>query len=132
MSRLPRAQEYLKTGFAAEAAAAARYRAYAQAAEQAGRPRLAAAWLDLAAEKDRLAIVQFEAAGKVLGNVEALATALAEERYENQSLYPRMAREVDAETAAVFSGVIGAQEVHAQRLATLVERLRAAGGDLPA
>ncbi|NLN10594.1 MAG: hypothetical protein GX178_03160 [Acidobacteria bacterium] len=68
MSRLPRAQEYLKTGFAAEAAAAARYRAYAQAAEQAGRPRLAAAWLDLAAEKDRLAIVQLEAAGKVLAS----------------------------------------------------------------
>ncbi|MCZ7651085.1 MAG: hypothetical protein M5U13_07970 [Thermoanaerobaculia bacterium] len=132
MSRLPRAQEYLKTGFTAEAAAAARFRAYAQAAERAGRPNLAAAWRELAAEKDGLAIAQLEAAGKVWGDGEAIAAALAEERFENHSLYPRMVREVDAETAAVFGQVIAAQEVHAERLAALAERLRAATADLPA
>lgn len=132
MSRLPRAQEYLKTGFTAEAAAAARFRAYARAAERGGRPNLAAAWRDLAAEKDGLAIAQLEAAGQVRGDGEDLAAALAEERYENQALYPRMAREVDAETAAVFGEVIAAQEAHAERLAALAERLRAATADLPA
>ena len=131
MSRLPRAQEYLKTGFTAEAAAAARFRAYARAAEGGGRPRLAAAWRELAAEKDRLAIAQLEAAGQVRGDGEDLAAALAEERYENQSLYPRMAREVDAGTAAVFGQVIASQEGHAERLAALADRLRAADGDLP-
>ena len=69
----------------AEAAAAARYRAYAQAAEQAGRPRLAAAWLDLAAEKDRLAIVQLEAAGKPWSPTEEDAfKAPIREQYEAQ------------------------------------------------
>lgn len=132
MSRLPRAQEYLKTGFTAEAAAAARFRAYARAAERGGRPNLAAAWRELAAEKDGLAIAQLEAAGQVRGDGEDLASALAEERYENQALYPRMAGEVDAETAAVFGQVIAAQEAHAERLAALAERLRAATADLPA
>ena len=52
MSRLPRAQEYLKTGFNAEAASAARYRAAAVRATDEGHPKLADAWRALAVEKD--------------------------------------------------------------------------------
>lgn len=132
MSRLPRGQEYLKTGFTAEAAAAARFRAYAKRAEREGRGQLAAAWRELAAEKDALAIAQLEAAGQVRGEGHDLATALAEERYENESLYPRMQREVDAETGAVFASVVAAQEKHASRLRELAAELRRAIGDLPA
>lgn len=126
MSRLPRAQEYLKTGFTAEAAAAARFRAYARRAERDGRPELAKEWLELASEKDALAIGQLEAAGQVRGEGHDLAAALAEERYENESLYPRMGREVDAETAKVFAGVVEAQQRHAARLEKLVSGLRGA------
>lgn len=132
MSRLPRGQEYLKTGFTAEAAAAARFRAYARRAEGDGRANLAKAWLELADEKDALAIGQLEAAGQVRGGGQDLATALAEERYENESLYPRMQREVDAETGAVFASVVAAQERHASRLRELADELRATLGDLPA
>ena len=63
MSRVPRFQEHLKTGFTAEAVSAARYRANAERAEREGMPNLAAAWRELAVEKDRLAIDQLEAAG---------------------------------------------------------------------
>ncbi|HXO43173.1 MAG TPA: hypothetical protein VN999_17115, partial [Thermoanaerobaculia bacterium] len=56
MSRIPRFQEHLKTGFTAEAVSAARYRAYAARAEEDGMPRLAARWRRLAAAKDRLAV----------------------------------------------------------------------------
>ena len=67
MSRLPRAQEYLKTGFNAEAASAAKFRAAAAKAERDGRPKLAKAWLELAAEKDELARIQLEAAAEKAG-----------------------------------------------------------------
>lgn len=131
VSRLPRGQEYLKTGFTAEAAAAARFRAYARRAESDGRANLAKAWLELAAEKDALAIAQLEATGQVRGEGHDLATALAEERYENESLYPRMQREVDAATGEVFASVMAAQERHAARLRELSVELRRSLGDLP-
>jgi len=55
VSRLPRFQEHLKTGFAAEAKSAAQYRAFAERAKRDGLGKLAAKWSELAAEKDRLA-----------------------------------------------------------------------------
>ena len=55
MSRLPRSQEHLKTAFIAEAASAARFRAYAAHAEAEEKPALAEHWRELAGDKDRLA-----------------------------------------------------------------------------
>ena len=117
MSRLPRAQEYLKTGFNAEAASAARFRAAAVRATEEGHPKLAEAWRVLAAEKDELARLQLEA-------------ALAEERYENDSLYPRMSGEVDAVTAAVFSKVVARQKEHLARLDSLLDAMTRSPGDI--
>jgi rubrerythrin len=127
---LPRSQEYLKTGFTAEAASAAKFRAAAARAKADGHPRLAQAWLDLAAEKDGLAIRQLEAAGQVHGGAEDLGAALAEERYENDSLYPRMVREVDAQTAGIFEAVAGKQREHLARLESLLDALTRSSGDL--
>jgi rubrerythrin len=130
VSRLPRAQEYLKTGFNAEAASAAKFRAAAARAERDGRPKLARAWLELAAEKDELARLQLEAAGQVHGETHDLEAALAEERYENDSLYPRMAKEVDAETAAVFAQVTAKQKEHLARIDGLLDALTRSQGDI--
>jgi rubrerythrin len=132
VSRLPRAQEFLKTGFNAEAASAARLRAAAARAESDGRPNLARALRELAAEKDALALAQLEAAGQVHGAEADLAAALAEERYENDALYPKMWREVDEETAGVFRDVVVRQRAHAERLAGLLDAVTRSSGDLPA
>lgn len=130
MSRLPRAQEYLKTGFNAEAASAAKFRAASARAARDGQPKLAAAWLELAAGKDELARLQLEAAGQVRGGTADLEAALAEERYENDSLYPRMAKEVDAETAAVLSQVVTKQKEHLARIEALLDALTRSQGDI--
>jgi rubrerythrin len=130
VSRLPRAQEYLKTGFNAEAASAARYRAAAFRAAAEGHPKLAEAWRALAAEKDELARLQLEAAGQVRGGHQDLEAALAEERYENDSLYPRMSGEVDAATAAVFSQVVSRQQQHLARLDSLLDAKTRSQGDI--
>jgi len=132
VSRLPRAQEFLKTGFNAEAASAARLRAAAARAEGESKPNLARALRDLAAEKDALALTQLEASGQVHGAEQELATALAEERYENDALYPRMLREVDDETAGVFRAVVARQQQHAERLEGLLDAVTRSRGDLPA
>ncbi|MGB6002683.1 MAG: hypothetical protein WBI00_19575, partial [Thermoanaerobaculia bacterium] len=99
-------------------------------AERAGKPKLAARWRQLAAEKDRLATIQLEAAGKVHDESTALRTALAEEKYENDVLYPRMMRDVDEETAEVFRQVVAAQQEQAAALEQLQEALQAASGDI--
>jgi rubrerythrin len=130
VSRLPRAQEYLKTGFNAEAASAAKFRAAAARARHDGHPKLAAAWLELAAEKDELARTLLEAAGQVLGGTPDLEAALAEERYENDSLYPRMAREVDEATGAVLGGVVQKQKEHLARIESLLDALTRSQGDI--
>lgn len=132
MSRLPRAAEHLKTGFTAEAVSAARCRAHARQAERDGRPNLAAAWDELAREKDRLAILQLEAAGQVRDTLTAVVDALGEEEFENDVLYPKMIRQVDAETADVFRQVVQAQQEHASRLERLHDRVQAATEDIPA
>jgi rubrerythrin len=132
VSRLPRSQEFLKTGFNAEAASAARLRAIAKRAEAEAKPKLAQALRDLAAEKDALADTQLEASGQLRGPEESVAAALAEERYENESLYPRMAGEVDDATAHVFAEVVAKQKEHESRFASLLDQLSRSKGDLGA
>ena len=131
MSRVPRSQEHLKTGFTAEAVSAARFRAYAGRAEREGLSNLARRWLDLAAEKDRLAILQLEAAGQVLGEDAAVADAIADERFANDVLYPKMIGDVDEDTAAVLREVVDAKREQEVSLAELRQSLQAAGGDVP-
>ncbi len=130
MSRVPRSEEHLKTGFTAEAVSAAQFRAQAARAEHEGLPNLAAAWHELASEKDLLAIRQLEASGQVRESATAVADALAEERFENDVLYPKMIRDVDDEAAAVFREVVEAQQRHLERLRELRTALQAASGDI--
>ena len=130
MSRIPRFQEHLKAGFTAEAASAARFRAYAVRARRDGLPNLANRWLRLAAEKDALAVEMLEAAGQARGTDSDLGNAIAEERYENDVLYPKMIRDVDQDTANVFLRVVTAQKEHLRQLAALRDEVNAAQGDV--
>ena len=140
MSRIPRFQEHLKTGFTAEAVSAARYRAYAARAEQDGKRHLAARWQRLAEAKDVLAVRLLQAAEQVRGLGADLGAAVAEERYENDVLYPRILRELaipgeagesgDHGTAEVFRQLIEAQAGHLQQLEALRRELTAATGDV--
>jgi rubrerythrin len=130
VSRLPRELELLKTGFTAEAVSAARYRACAARAERDGLPKLARHWLDLAAEKDGLAILQLEAAGRIHGEQEDLETAIAEDSYENDVLYPKLIEQVDGPTAKVFAQVVAAQNGHLERLEALRGELTASTADV--
>jgi rubrerythrin len=132
VSRIPRAQEHLKAGFTAEAVSAARFRAYAFQAEQDGQPNLAEEWRRLAAAKDQLAVQQLAAAGQVLGGVGDVKSALAEERYENDVLYPKMMREVDGDTARVLGEVVEQQKEHLARLEELRRQVLAAARDVAA
>lgn len=130
MSRVPRSQEHLKTGFTAEAVSAARFRAYAGRAEREGLSNLSRRWLELAEEKDRLAILQLEAAGQVRDEAASVADAIAEERFGNDVLYPKMIGDVDEETASVLREVTEAKRTQAESLAALRRALQAADGDL--
>ena len=130
MSRIPRFQEHLKTGFTAEAASAARCRAYAVRAERDGLPNLARHWRALAEEKDRLAIELLEASEQVHGMDADLGNAISEERYENDALYPKMIRDVNERVADVLLKVVSAQKDHLRRLESLREAYNAAQGDV--
>lgn len=130
LSRIPRHQEHLKAGFTAEAVSAARFRAYAGHAEAEGLPNLAEQWRQLAAEKDRLAALQLAAAGQIRGDDADLGSAIQDERYENEVLYPKMLREVDGEAAETLLAVIAAQKEHLRRLDDLRRRYQAAKGDV--
>lgn len=131
MSRIPRTLEHLKTGFTSEAAAAAKFRAYAHRAEEDGRPKLARQWRLLAEEKDELARRQLEAAGKVRGGATDLTAEIAEERYENEVLYPKLIRDSGAgEAVGLFQEVIEAQKDHLARLEALRRALGASEGDV--
>jgi rubrerythrin len=132
VSRLPRRQEHLKTGFTAEAVAAAHYRAYAARAQDDGLPNLARHWLELAASKDELAVAQLEAAGRVHGGLADVKGATSEERYENDVLYPKMARSVDPETAQIFLDVVAHQKDDLLRLQELRNHLQGSTGDVEA
>jgi rubrerythrin len=130
VSRIPRYQEHLKTGFTAEAVSAARCRAYAARAEQDGRPNLARQWLRLAAEKDALAVKLLEAADQVRGEDADLGSAISEERYENDVLYPKMIRDVDQATSDTFLQVLEAQKTHLRQMEELRTALNASQGDV--
>lgn len=130
MSRIPRFQEHLKTAFTAEAVSAARFRAYAAQAAKDGLANLARRFERLAAEKDRLAVELLTAAEQVRGIDADLGNAIAEERYENDILYPKMIRDVDQETADSFLKVVAAQKDHLRRLEGLREEANAAQGDV--
>lgn len=130
MSRIPRFQEHLKTGFTAEAASAARCRAYAARAERDGLPNLARHWLALAESKDLLAIELLEASEQVHGADADLGNAISEERYENDALYPKMIRDVNERVADVLLKVVSAQKEHLRRLELLRESYNAAQGDV--
>lgn len=132
MSRLPRAQEHLKTGFTAEAVAAAHFRAYAERAERDGLPNLAGQWRRLAEAKDQLAIAQLEAAGRIHGGLVDFKDAISDERYENEVLYPKMAAGSDEATAEIFDEVVAQQKEHLERLVDLRDRFQASTGDVEA
>ncbi len=132
MSRISRDLENLKAGFNAEAASAARFRAYSAAARRDGLPHLADHWLELARQKDQLAGLLLEAAGQVRGAETELEAAIAEERYENEVLYPRLAAASGPEAAAVFHRVVAAQGQHLSRLDALRGAIAASQGDVPA
>jgi rubrerythrin len=130
VSRIPRFQEHLKAGFTAEAVSAARCRAYAARAERDGQPNLARHFRRLAAAKDELALELLVAAEQVRGTDADLGSAIAEERYENDILYPKMIRDVDEETADVFLKVVAAQKEHLRQLEALRQEVNAAQGDV--
>jgi len=130
VSRIPRHQEHLKTAFTTEAASASRCRAYAARAEREGLPNLARHWQGLAAEKEHLAIELLEAAGQVRSLDADLGDAIAEERYENDALYPKMIRDVDPATAEVLQRVVAAQQEHLRQLEALREASNAAQRDV--
>ena len=130
MSRIPRFQEHLKTAFTAEAVSAARFRAYAVQATKDGLTNLARRFERLAAEKDRLAVELLTAAEQVRGLDADLGSAIAEERYENDILYPKMIRDVDQETANVFLRVVNAQKEHLRQLEALRQETNSAQGDV--
>jgi len=130
VSRLPRSQEHLKTAFAAEAASAARFRAYAARAEGEEMPALAEHWRRFAGDKDRLAGELLEAAGQMPDAAGAVREALAEERYENDVLYPRMIGEVDEATATTLERTVSEQRDHAEQLEALRRELQASRGDI--
>jgi rubrerythrin len=130
VSRIPRYQEHLKTAFTSEAVSAARFRAYAAQATKDGLSNVARRFERLAAEKDRLAVELLGAAEQVRGVDADLGSAIAEERYENDILYPKMIRDVDQETADVLLKVVAAQKDHLRRLEGLREEANAAQGDV--
>lgn len=132
MSRIPRDREYLKTGFNAEAASAARFRAYAARAEREGQPNLARHWADMAREKDALAILQLQAAEETRPNVTDVAAAIAEELYENDVLYAKLIAGSGPEAAEVFRAVVAEQRKHLERLESLREGLTGSPKDAPA
>jgi rubrerythrin len=130
VSRIPRVQEHLKTGFTAEAASAARFRAYAARAQRDGQPNLAHRWSRLAEDKDALAIEMLEAAEQERGTDADLGDAISEERFENDILYPKMIRDVDEHTANVFLRVVSAQKEQLRQLESLRREANAAQGDV--
>jgi rubrerythrin len=130
VSRIPRFQEHLKTGFTAEAASAARYRAYADRAQKDGLTNLAQRWLRMAAAKDALAVALLEAAEQIRGIDADLGNAISEERYENDVLYPKMIRDVDEETANVFLRVVNSQKETLRLLESMRHEANAAQGDV--
>jgi hypothetical protein len=66
----------------------------------------------------------------VRGEAADVTAALAEERYENDVLYPKMIRDVDQATADILLQVLDAQKAHLRRLEELRQSLAASTGDI--
>jgi rubrerythrin len=136
MSRLPRHLEHLRTGFNAEAASAASFRAYAEQADADGKPNLARRWRALAEAKDRLAIELFHAAGRVESDTADLRDAIATERYENEVLYPRLVEDMEdlgqPAEAALLRRLLETQQRHLEELDGLRRELTASTADVRA
>lgn len=134
MSRLPRHLEHLRTGFTAEAVSAASFRAFAEQADEAGKPNLARRWRALAEEKDRLAIELLRAASKVATPGANLRDAIGEEQYENEVLYPRLIAEMDhltrGEESALLRRLVEIQRRHQAELDDLRRELTASTRDV--
>jgi rubrerythrin len=134
MSRLPRHLEHLRTAFNAEAASAASYRAFAEQAAADGKGNLAGRWNQLAAEKDRLAIELLRAAGKVEAGGANLKSAIAEEQYENEVLYPRLEEDIShlghAGEASLLARVRETQARHLRELDALRRELTGSTADV--
>ena len=130
MSRIPRFQEHLKAAFTAEAASAARFRACATRAEGEGLPNLAGRWTRLAEAKDQLAVALLEAAEQVRGGETDLVAAIAEERFENDVLYPKMIRDLDPKNADPLLRVVAAQKEHLRELEAMRQALTSSPGDV--
>ncbi|HEY2738686.1 MAG TPA: hypothetical protein VGK45_09785, partial [Thermoanaerobaculia bacterium] len=80
--------------------------------------------------KDALAVKLLEAAEQVRGEAADVATAVSEERYENDVLYPKMIRDVDQPTGNILLEVLEAQKVHLKHLEDLREALASSTGDV--
>jgi rubrerythrin len=136
MSRLPRHLEHLRTGFNAEAASAASYRAYAAQADGEGKPNLARRWRALADEKDRLAFELFHAAGRDESELASLRDAIATERYENEVLYPKMVEDMEdlgqPAEAALLRKLVETQQRHLAELDALRRELTGSTADVRA
>lgn len=134
MSRLPRHQEHLKTGFTAEAVSAAMFRAFAEQADGEGRANLADRWRRLAEAKDRLAIDQLQVAGRVRSDADNLRDAIAEEQFENEVLYPRLIDDLrhlgQPEEVELMQRVVEAQSGHLSTLDSLRKELAGSSGDV--
>lgn len=126
MSRIPRHLEYLKTAATAEAVAAARFRAFSARADRDGLAELAARWRELAAAKDGLVIDLLEAGGQILGGSDDIGSSLAEERYENEVLYPKLCADAGNEAAEkALLAVVEAQKGHLTKLTNLRDSFNA-------
>jgi rubrerythrin len=134
MSRLPRHLEHLRTGFTAEAVSAATFRAFAAQAAGEGKPNLAQRWRALAEEKDRLAIALLRAAGKIEDESRNLRSAIAEEQYENEVLYPRLEADLEhlgqSGAVATLAEIQAAQQRHLAALDQLRRELVATTADV--
>jgi rubrerythrin len=115
----------------AEAASAAKLRAFAAKADRDGHPNLAQQLRGLAADKDVLAERQLEATGQVRNSATDLAAAIAEERYENDVLYAKMIGESDGAAAQILRDVVAAQRGHVLRLEAMHQAIVASRGDVP-
>jgi len=134
MSRLPRHLEHLKTGFTAEAVSAAMFRAFAEQAAGEDKPNLARFWRELAERKDRLAIAQLGASGRIKDEDANLKTAIAEEQYEIEVLYPRLVADLrgfsHADEATLLEAVTAEQRRHAEALDRLRKEMKGATEDV--
>ena len=134
MSRLPRHLEHLRTAATAEAVAAATYRAFAEQAGGAGKPNLAGRWRALAEEKERLAAELLRMAGQIQDEAANLRSAIAEEQYENEVLYPRLEEDLrhlgQADAAGLLERVRGEHQRHLAALDQLRRELTASTADV--